>query len=524
MNNKKIFAILSIFIAVSVFYIVTASAAVDYSVPTVCCEKTKSGLECQNVPQEQCASSNQAPTSCESTSFCKQAYCYNSFDGTCNQAPKITCEDNGGTWSETFPPQCELGCCVLGDQASFTTLTKCKQLSGNLGLETNYKKEIKDEIQCILSVAGQERGACVYDEDFETTCRFTTRDSCQNTIKGSFYKDKLCSADELATNCGPTAKKECIPGRDEVYFVDSCSNPANIYDAGKARDSSYWSNVFDKPESCNPYSNNAGSGSCGNCNYLLGSTCREDGGAASCVDLNCKGNAEQLGGKTERKHGESWCSYKDAGTTGQGESTTGSRFIKTLCNNGEIVSEPCADFRQEECIQDDVEVSDSITFTQAACRVNRWRDCAVQTEQDECEDGDLRDCTWKDLSDTGGVGSVIGNYSSSGACLVKKPPGFEFWEPEGEADEICSIGNAQCNVIYEKSVIGGTKCKQNCYCLQPGWEEERGLICASLGDCGPKENWIGAGGKNRGYSRAIDGVEQYTRTLREVLASFVPSA
>jgi hypothetical protein len=147
-------------IALIVLFVINFASAAD---ATVCCEKTVSGFYCQDVPSSECASgSQQVPTACESTSYCKQGYCYDSSEGTClDNTPQNVCNLNNGTWSETFPSQCSLGCCILGDQASFVTLTRCKKLSSFLGLQTNYNNGITDEVQCVLSAGGQEKGACV---------------------------------------------------------------------------------------------------------------------------------------------------------------------------------------------------------------------------------------------------------------------------------------------------------------------------------------------------------------------------
>jgi hypothetical protein len=248
MKNKIFFGIMMIF--VFAFLIVGVSAEEQ----SVCCEKTTSGLYCQDVPASQCASnSRQVPTSCESTSYCKQGTCYDSTEGTClDNTPQIVCNANEGIWSETTPAQCNLGCCVLGDQAAFVSLVRCKRLSGFLGLQTNYNSGITNEVQCVLSVQNQDKGACVYEFEFEKTCKFTTRADCigagsgnSSRTSGEFFSGKLCSAEELGTNCGPTRETKCVPGKDEVYFVDSCGNTANIYDASKVNDKDYWANVKD---------------------------------------------------------------------------------------------------------------------------------------------------------------------------------------------------------------------------------------------------------------------------------------
>src|SRR5690606_37660579 len=115
----------------------------------------------------------QVPTSCDSTSYCKLGTCYDSSEGTClDNTPQRVCNANGGVWSETAPAQCNLGCCVLGDQAAFVSLVRCKKLSSFLGLESNFNPGITNEIACIESVQGQDKGACVYESEFQKTCKF----------------------------------------------------------------------------------------------------------------------------------------------------------------------------------------------------------------------------------------------------------------------------------------------------------------------------------------------------------------
>ncbi len=485
--------IASIFLGLMMVHPVSALNA------TVCCEKTTSNLYCQNVPSNECAAgAKQAPTACESTSFCRLGTCFNQGQGICaDNTPQLICNNANGTWSGESPPQCSLGCCVLGDQAAFVTLTRCKYLSATLGLQTNYNKLIQDEVACVLSVQNQDKGACVYEFEFQKTCKFTTRDQCASNINGTgiqgvFFKEKLCSAPELGTTCGKTSKTACIPGKDEVYFVDSCGNPANIYDASKINDEEYWTNLKDKSSSCGPSSSNSNSKNCGNCNYLQGSYCRIVSSSSQtnplygnniCADLNCY----KTQNKKSYKHGESWCVNNDKGTIGKGENSVGSRFFKHICINGEEVLEQCADFRQEECIEDKIQTSGD-GFSQAACRVNRWQDCTAQKEKQDCENTDRRDCLWK---------------AEQSLCVPKNSPGLKFWEGE-ETINICAQANSACTVTFEKGLFGGEKCKNGCECLTDKWQKQRTDICMSLGDCGPKINWIGDQSYKPGFKKTIE--------------------
>jgi len=494
-----VFILLSINLAFSLDIVSALNA-------TVCCEKTTSGAYCQNVPSAACdPSSRQVPTSCDSTSYCKPGTCYDSNEGTClDNTPQLVCNANGGIWSGTSPAQCELGCCILGDQAAFVSLVRCKKLSSFLGLNTNYDKNVASELACVALVQQQDKGACVYESEFQKTCRFTTRAECgtigganSSAGKGVFYKDKLCSAEELGTNCGPSTKTSCLPGKDEVYFLDTCGNVANIYDAAKYSDKDYWTNVKTKGESCSSGGANAGSASCGNCNYLLGSYCRAkdvSGGRTTygdniCADLNCVDE----GGK-KRRHGESWCLSDDAKKDAGNE--VGSRFFRRLCMNGEVVTEPCEDLRAEECVEDSIDTVGG-AFSQAACRVNRWQDCLAQTEKQNCENSDRRDCFWKE-------GVTLGNTTINAICLPKNSPGLAFWNNE-ESKVVCGAGNKICVVKFEKGLFGGESCVSNCECLEPGWESKYGQVCSALGDCGAKVNYAGKKGFSDSLKILING-------------------
>jgi hypothetical protein len=504
-NHKKTLFVISLFA-----FVIILSGIVSAANATVCCEKTTSNLFCQNVPQNECNMAfRMTPSSCDSTSFCKPGVCYDSSKGDCaRNTPKIACDAANGTWSEVMPASCSLGCCILGDQAAFVSLVKCKRLSASLGLITNYNSQTKDEVSCVLSVQNQDKGACVFESEFEKTCKFITRSECSSgtsvvngtTVKGTFYKNKLCSAPELGTNCGMTTDTICLPGKDEVYFRDSCGNPANIYDSKMIGVPDYWTTLKTKAESCTLNSNNGNANVCGNCDYLAGTFCRDSKatgvspsyGTNICANLNCKNT--QNG--NSYKHGESWCVNNDAGKLGVSNNAVGSRFYKHICVNGEEIVEQCADFRQEICIEDKIVTDKYGVFSQAACRVNRWQYCLAQKEKEDCENTDKGDCTWKE-------GTIMSTTSgASGACIAKDTPGIKFWSGD-EAQNICFQGNAQCVVTFEKSLFGNEKCKTNCECLSDSWAKQRNDVCNSLGDCGSKINWLGDNGYKKEYNVTI---------------------
>jgi len=539
MKNKIIFSLILGIFLIGILPSLNAVGEINY-----CCEKTVSGAWCQNAPKAECATqinpvTNQpfrmVPTSCEATSFCKLGCCYDSQEGTCMEnTPEIVCNKNNGIYSresaECDIPQCSLGCCLVGDQAAFVTQTRCKRLSAIYSLETNFRTDIGNEMECIASSTSDVMGACVFEKDYQKTCKLMAQKECKELEKTdseniSFHKDYLCSSESLGTNCGPTQKTTCVEGKDEVYFLDSCGNLANIYDATKYKDKEYWSKIYSKEESCNSASNNANSGSCGNCDYYLGSTCkiydrsvdraRPAYGDKLCRDLSCK-----YEGKTYQ-HGETWCA-----TNTQRENVPGSEYFRLVCYNNEVTIEPCAAFREEKCIQEEVN-----NFKVAACRVNRWQDCISQDNKKDCDNTNKRDCIWinskslrpdinfdkefgvKDLKEFfDKYENNVPNEAYQYVCVPNYAPGFDFWNSEGDAEEICSIASTACVAKFEKGLLGGStwKCVENCQCCVNGQDGDnkyegctgesyagaKDEFCASLGDCGKKTNYIGIKGYN----------------------------
>lgn len=512
MNKKILMA--GMFLLVGIFFVNFTLA--------VCCEKTTSGAWCQDVPASQCDTNYLAePTACSSTSYCKPGTCIDKRDGDCiENTPQQICDSDKGFWSESTPedlPQCQLGCCFIGEQAAFVTQTKCKSFASLYSIETHFQTNIQDEISCIASAFPDVKGACVFEREFESTCKMTTRSECQAISDADFHEGFLCTADELATNCAPTDETTCVEGRDEVFFLDSCGNVANVYDSDKIKEiggqilpadgeETYWK-YLTAPD-CSDGVGNAGSEICGDCSYFEGSTCKEynrnkDGIKSDLVGDNiCRSLGCEYGG-VQYLHGETWCASSEGVTSldvtggelsaGEVDNTEtnlpGSRYFRMVCYNSEVTVEPCEDKRAEVCIQSErgyVEDGVDKTFKSAVCRVNAWQDCVIQTTQLDCNDTTVRDCQW-----------------ISGRCVPLIAPGFEFWSDEeavtDEAAAICSLASTSCTAHYERSLadeltkkdvlvkgyeqIDGEECFDEGGNYISSWGDAQNQYCASLGDC-----------------------------------------
>ena len=490
--------------------------------------------------------------------------------------PQRVCDENGGTWDERDieeVPQCQLGCCIIAEQAAFVPLVRCKRLSTLFGVTNDYRTDIFNEVQCIATAQAQDVGACVYDKDFERICEFTTRGECGagqeveaiggNISDGAldisggkkFYKDYLCSAEELNTACAKQTTTGCYQGK--VYEFDSCGNRENIYSSDKTTS---WNRgmVADPDTIC---SENDGSESgCGNCEYLLGSRCAEwDGflgiGKPSGSDHYCQTTECVDRDGNKRLNGESWC--VNDGQIGEGTDPAGSRYYKEVCVDGEVRVEPCADRRAEICLSDSVKTSAG-DFETASCIVNRWQNCYQIDDEEDCGNIDRYDCMWlpavtgmvfgggqeggsfsnptaggdsfsNPTADGSFTGSVVAPITGNalfggddededeteetftnrpdGICVPNFPPGLEFWK-EGSARQQCGISNAKCTVIYEKGLIGDSwKCVENCECLEDQWATDANRICTSLGDCGGYVNFQGEY-TDDGYKWTVDGEDK----------------
>jgi len=563
-----------VFIACIFVLALNFALAATMSQASVCCEKTKTGAYCINTDSSNCDTSfKQSPTSCETTSYCKQGTCYDSTEGICMEnTPQLLCNEQKGTWDARKSdqiPQCQLGCCLIADQAALVPLVRCTKLSQYYGVEVNFNKNIKDETNCFAAGKSQDKGACVYEQNFQKTCKFTTRGQCGaregitnatnqsgiTTTEKKFYKDYLCSEETLGTNCGKQTNTICYQGK--VYWADSCGNRENIYSADKEKS---WNKgrVLGDSQVCP--ANNGKDKNCGNCDYLLGTKCAEwEGGVTSAGsspkfgDNYCKRTDCVDGDGNARKNGESWCVYD--GKIGKGLDPVGSRHYKVMCVDGKLRAEPCADFRNQKCIQDSTTTGDG-EFSSAQCRVNKWQDCLVQTSKSNCENSDVRDCMWMPSvtglmigeaqgtaksgvgpiaqqsfnnptaaagSTSGGTtgGSVTGKAIApitgnafaggeekeventgnrpAGVCVPYFPPGFNFWK-QSDAASICGQVNARCVIKYEKNIFGGQKkCIENCECEDASWASTANKICVAMGDCGGYINWVGKYTANYNY-------------------------
>lgn len=451
-----------------------------------CCTKTNEGAICQELGEnfvDECEG-DLIPTSCDSVSDCKLGCCIDEVEGLCApRTPQKQCVEHGGKWmsdESCLVAECQRKCCVLGSEVQFVTPARCEKLSLLHGFEMDLR-DLKSELECLALAESYAEGACLIGED----CRFTTEIDCSK-MQGEFYEDILCSYEGFNNSCSSQNYTSCVEGKDEVYWFDSCGNRENIYSSDK--DASYNNGeVLSKAESCGTGGNNAGSKNCGNCNRLIGSRCieTEEGAGVKdgnniCGNLNC---VDQEG--RARQNGESWCVYDSF--IGEGKDTVGSRHWKRMCVEGEIIVEPCADYRGQVCVESRLNNSDGGELSIANCVINEAVKC-LGLDPAECEE--KSQCMVKEIDVDEGFQFDV--------CVGKYPRGFDLKGESGSkslSGEVCASANTECTVIYEKG-FGGWECIYNCNCETDEFSEQMNDFCIALGDCGSYINYIGDGTDN----------------------------
>ncbi len=467
-----------------------------------CCPKLKNNATCQNIANVQCkdiCAVDCIPTKCEQTTNCKLGTCFDKNEGICSiNSPKGSCEANKGKWINDKTgnaAECQNGCCLLGTQAQFLTQTRCQKLSEKIGISANFKSEIRTEIECLALASQQDEGACVIVNGETRNCIFTTRAVCLKN-RGEFFKGYLCSNPELNTNCEKQKTVNCVEGKNEVYWFDSCGNKENIYDANKAKS---WNNgkILSKEQSCllsignNLFANQK---TCGNCNFLTGSICSRKSSSEKladsslnqvCKNINCKDAPGNAGTTQDRKNGESWCVYDSY--IGDGKDAPGSRHYKYYCIDGEVKNEPCGDMRTSICVESEIDGQNRKTFSNAACRPNRALECVgynagedKEKLRKECQDNP--DCQIRSID--------FGKKYQFNICTPKYPRGFLQTENAEITKVLCNQANFQCTKIKVKG-IGGWKTVAGNKCDSAEFTQQMNDWCASMGDCGMSTNVLG---------------------------------
>jgi hypothetical protein len=359
--------------------------------------------------------------------------CFNPGTGLCSQnAEQLACISPGvfSSSPSCTTQDCDKACCILGTIAQYTTGRECQILSTAGGFSYPGNWQGMTENDCLLQAQSQVLGACIYGDQYQRDCRYQTYAECSS---GNFNAGVFCTNPQLNTTCTTTNETMCF--NEDVYGRDSCGNADNM--------------KID-------------------CDYDAGTICTENVTAgkysAVCKNLNCDNGLSNGGSRCI----DIWAALgHDEGTA----SPVGSRFFKQYCLNGEITTEPCADFREETCEQDGT--------GEANCKINKWSDCdgansgevdAISGFKVDFEKCDEEYCyVWNKLVDetedsgnyfryNNGVPTQIGINNPITTdlhlemCVPDVPGGLQFYDGSGSsgnsrgADAVCELGNYEATI------------------------------------------------------------------------------
>ena len=458
-----------------------------------CCAVAKTGEQCVTANEGNCVEGvSFAPKAvCLSTSFCKPGCCFDSKLGIYEKG--VTQSSCSKEWiPDQFcnVPAAKLGCCVLDRNVKFETEGACKVDTQSLALGKNSVVDWRgnlNEAQCIQVSLAEVEGACVLGGG---DCKFVKNEQCKN-LGGSFNEGILCTSEFLDTGCKPTEKTTCVPGKDGVYFLDSCGNVANIYDSTKAKEQDYWNNVKAPEESCNADNKdgNANSASCGNCDRFLGGICASSVEKRFDVEMGdnyCRPTSCEFEGN-HYENGESWCDYD--GYVGDGKDVVGSVHWRYNCNQGVVSSTSCGDYRNAICVQGNLKDFEGkeTDITNSACIPNNAITCLnLNNKKDGIEEcADTLNCKVEHVD--------VSDKFDLNVCVPKYPKGFDLKDERfaKTSEAICNAATVNCTVVYEPGFFGGCKLKANEECLGETFAQKMNNFCTSLGDCGAKVNYVG---------------------------------
>ncbi|MBT6182871.1 hypothetical protein HOI04_03235, partial [archaeon] len=472
-----------------------------------CCEESIDGIACATTISSFCAPDALFAENliCTSASFCQKGCCYDENAGIYDKnVLESQCSASWDADPNCNFPAADFGCCVLGSSTQFETYGQCVIDTEEFALGdgvVDWQGDLS-ETQCLQIPFANEKGACVLEGG---SCTVNTLEAC-SSIGGDFASGYLCTSPSLDTICVPTTETMCIEGLYGVYFQDSCGNEGNIYDSSKVNDQFYWNEMVPIESSCNPNSENgnANDPSCGNCNLFIGGICSNaiiddfdvDYGTNYCRDVSCEFEGEQY------ENGESFCQYD--GKIGEGDDVVGSRHWKYVCNQGDMQLEPCEDYRNEICVQQNTEVDGEVIYRNANCIPNNWRACVTINSEAESEEELIDDCNSAVNCEITDI--AIADHFAYPVCTPKYPGGFDTRDERYQETTtlLCGKATQKCTVYQEEKFFGGCKYAANEACLGSGFAEQMNDFCTALGDCGGAANYIGDFEKNYNVNGAPD--------------------
>lgn len=489
-----------------------------------CCKVMKNGAKCQSALVTECDVTQgfYANKSCTDTNpstglpYCQIGCCITG-DGMCMlETISTDClvppalkfvRDDARCQQDLL---CRLGCCSVGYERYWMTNKTCVETKGG-----SWDGGVSYE-SCFTNIDPRTMGCCRYECKFESVRECANkmgRDVGQVVGEGLWIPRKCYENVPGCTQCVQQASAKCVEGFPDLYWADSCGN-AYVDEV----------NTFcsRRNEICNASTNKCDSGKCTN------------------VFDNFKANGDftALPGRhgQTRESGESWCVYDRPDLVwGNGTEPAGSRHWRCSCIQGKEYCEPCADYRQQICVESLFDITQGkiieASYHQrysnnyrsfASCIGNPWRTCLLLKDEDDCNSNPS--CFWitdfapligkvpddifriedgkekgfagvraDTLEETDSGDPELGTIVGPPRCLPRIPPGLDVGFNHFQNKEtICKLVSYACTV--EDRLLGGDK---NPECNDIVWMELMAHRCRAIADCGVWFNYLHAPSSNK---------------------------
>ena len=403
-----------------------------------CCLLTSAGDSCVYTTENNCAEDFFNGVLCENTDSCRTGCCI-SEEGCFEETADYTCSLNSG---EFFDDQicsafetCQMTCCKVGTDYSFMNSGECQALIDEYGSDVVGSYSASDEAACEELEDQEQTGCCVTTSGCSMGTQAECGSSSYNSEGFGFFENEYCDSvsyflaekDYIAKDycaCEVSSEPVCDSDGLNIVEVDSCGNYGEVVE------------TCDYPDEICIDNNGVAECSPGSCYFEL---------SEKLVSYNplWQNNFRNL---------ESRCLYE--GPAGNYQDLPGSRHYVIRCLAGEVVLEPCDDYREQVCVDSYVDDFD-------------WAEC------------------------------VGNNVDSEEELVTTVPIGQKFWEDytSGE-DSSCSQAEIKCETIFGEGVKGAAtdtayECDANCFCLRREWSKLMNEYCKAQGDCGNDINLAG---------------------------------
>ena len=402
-----------------------------------CCLLTTAGDSCVYTTESNCAEDFVNGALCENTDACRTGCCI-SEEGCFEETADYTCSLNSG---EFFDDQicsafetCQMTCCKVGSDYSFMNSGECQALIDEYGSDVVGSYSASDEAACEELEDQEQTGCCVTTSGCSMGTQAECGSSSYNSEGFGFFENEYCDSvssylaekDYVAKDycaCEVSSEPVCDSDGLNIVEVDSCENYGEVVEA---------------------------------CNFP-DEICIENNGVAECslgscyFELSDKLVPYNPLWQNNFRNLESRCLYE--GPAGNYQDLPGSRHYVTRCLAGEVVLEPCDDYREQVCVDNYVDDFD-------------WAECVSNTVDSE-----------EELVATVPIGKDWDDSSLIDTC--------------GLDDVAVGAGRVNCYAVYGVGVIDQFwECDANCFCQRKPWAMLMAEYCKSRGDCGNDRNLL----------------------------------